>query len=163
LEQGDIILGVDPGTLITGYGVIQVTPRCKAVDYGCIRPPKTEQLPLRYRVIFESITALMHKFKPKACAIETQFVAKNVQSAIKLGMARGVIVLAATLLHIPVFEYAPTTTKRAVTGTGRASKQQVQKMIQSLLGLSLVPEPEDAADALALAICHWHQIQRPRR
>ncbi|MBS0646826.1 MAG: crossover junction endodeoxyribonuclease RuvC [Verrucomicrobia bacterium] len=154
-----VILGVDPGTLVTGYGLIRLGQHWEVLDYGCVRPPAKQDLAVRYRIIFESISALMKKFQPVACSIETQFVGKNVQSAIKLGMARGVIVLAASLQQIPVFEYAPTKAKRAVMGRGHASKLQVQKMIQHLLGLSLLPEPEDAADALALAICHGHQMK----
>lgn len=152
-----IIIGVDPGTRITGYGVIsiqrgQLTP----IDFGCIRPPATQELPIRYKILFEGISLLLDRHRPDALAVETQFVHKNVPSAIKLGMARGVIILAATLREIPVFEYPPTRAKKAVVGTGKASKGQVQRMVAALLSLANLPEPEDAADALALAICHSH-------
>jgi crossover junction endodeoxyribonuclease RuvC len=150
-----IILGIDPGTQVTGYGLIQKdTPRIIAIDFGCIRPPSALPLCDRYRIIYESLSILLDKHRPDAIAIESQFVLKNAQSAIKLGMAKGMAILAAAQRGIPVFEYAPTRAKRAVVGQGHASKWQVQKMIQSILRLPTVPEPEDAADALSLAICH---------
>lgn len=150
-----IILGIDPGTRITGYGLIRLTAAgIEAIDYGCIRPPATLPLPRRYRIIFEAVEQLIVKFQPQAMAVETQFVLKNAQSAIKLGMARGMAVLAAARANIEVHEYAPKKAKQAVVGNGSASKLQVQKMIGALLKLPKAPEPEDAADALALAICH---------
>lgn len=150
-----LIIGVDPGTVVTGYGIIRVEGnRYVAVDYGCIRPPAKENLTARYLVIYNALCELLDKHKPGALAVETQYVQKNVQSAIKLGMARGIIVLAAALRGIPVFEYAPSKAKLAVVGRGSASKEQVRGMIQRLLNLSEPPHPDDAADALALAICH---------
>ncbi len=160
MTKPQIILGIDPGTRITGYGIIRLGRPLVTIDYGCIKPPANKPAAERYRLIFEGLQALMDQYKPTACAIETQYVDKNVQSAIKLGMARGVATLAATLREIPVFEYAPTRAKKAVVGTGRASKQQVQRMIRHLLNLKHDPEPEDAADALALAICHSHHLGR---
>lgn len=150
-----IILGIDPGTQITGYGFVRKeSSQVLAIDYGCIRPPHTLPLSERYRIIFESLAIIIDRHKPDAVAIESQFVLKNPQSAIKLGMAKGMAILAAAQRGIPIFEYAPTRAKRAVVGKGHASKWQVQKMIQIILRLSAPPEPEDAADALALAICH---------
>ena len=99
------------------------------------------------------------KYKPQALAVETQFVNKNAQSAIKLGMARGIAIITAKRTGIPVYEYAPTKAKLAVTGTGAASKQQIQGMVKILLNLACLPEPQDAADALALALCHAHSMQ----
>lgn len=156
-SQERIILGIDPGTIITGYGVIDANTHPKALDYGCIRPPKKLPTSERYLILFNGIDHLIEKYRPTAVAVETQFVHKNVQSAIKLGMARGMVVLAAARRGIPVYEYAPKQAKLAVVGNGSASKEQVQKMTQYLLKLAHVPEPEDAADALALAICHAHQ------
>jgi len=150
-----IVLGIDPGTRITGYGLV-----CKKessllpIDYGCIRPPANLPLAERYRILFESLETLMDKHRPDALSVESQFVLHNAQSVLKLGMAKGMAILAAARRSVPVFEYPPSKAKLAISGTGRASKWQVQKMIQSLLGLTLPPEPEDAADALALAICH---------
>lgn len=153
----DLILGVDPGTIATGYALLQIGRPHKVIDFGCIRPPKSEALPKRYHILFKSIEALIEKYKPKVLSVETQFVGKNVQSALKLGMARGVIVLAASLHQMEIFEYAPTRVKKAVVGNGRASKEQIGKMLQMLLQLKELPAPEDAADALALAVCHAHQ------
>lgn len=149
------ILGIDPGTRVSGYGLIKVEEgRLSTIDYGCIRPPAQYKLSERYHVLFNSVEALIEQHKPHALVVETQFVHKNVQSAIKLGMARGAVIIAAKNKNLPIFEYAPTKAKRAVVGNGRASKGQVQAMVQRLLNLLHLPEPEDAADALALAICH---------
>ncbi len=152
-----IIIGIDPGTIVTGFGIIRTDgANFSALDYGCIRPPSSYKLSDRYLIIYNSIEELLDKYKPDALIVETQYVAKNPQSAIKLGMARGIIVIAAKKKGLTVFEYSPTKVKLAVVGTGKASKFQVQGMVQSLLRLSTLPEPEDAADALALAICHAH-------
>ena len=153
-----IILGIDPGTKISGFGVIESQGSTfKAIDFGCIRPPAEYSLPDRYLVIFNSVDALLDKHRPEALVVETQFVKHNVQSAIKLGMARGAVMIAAARQQIPIYEYAPAKAKMAVVGNGRASKLQVQAMVQQLLRLPEPPHPEDAADALALAICHAHQ------
>lgn len=152
-----VILGVDPGTQVSGYGIIHVTDQeYTPIDFGCIRPPANYKLSERYLIIHDSIEKLIEQYKPCAVSVETQFVQKNVQSAIKLGMARGVIMIAAKKKGIPIFEYAPTQAKRAVVGNGFASKTQVQGMVQLLLKLPHPPHPSDAADALALAICHAH-------
>ncbi|HUD01585.1 MAG TPA: crossover junction endodeoxyribonuclease RuvC [Rhabdochlamydiaceae bacterium] len=152
-----IILGVDPGTLVTGYGVIRQTDRYwEPLDFGCICPPRKLKTHERYLIIFEGIDHLLEKYRPQAVSVETQFVHKNVQSALKLGMARGAVIIAAARRGIEVFEYAPTKAKLAVVGNGGASKFQVQKMVQMQLKLSQMPEPADAADALALALCHAH-------
>lgn len=157
-KQKQIILGIDPGTRITGYGVIDEEKR--PLDFGCIRPPAKLSLPERYRILFEGVEALIVQHGPTAVAIESQFVLKNAQSAIKLGMAKGMVLLAAARKGIAVHEYAPKQAKLAVTGTGQASKVQVQRMIQVLLRLPSLPQPEDAADALALAICCAHHLAR---
>jgi len=160
MQKTEIILGIDPGTRITGYGIIHVSSnQPQPLDFGCIRPPPNLSLPERYKIIFDGVESLIEKHAPTAIAVESQFVLKNVQSAIKLGMAKGMVLLAAARRGIPVYEYAPTKAKLAIAGNGRASKSQVQRMIQSLLRLPKLPEPEDAADALALAICCSHQIR----
>ncbi len=150
------ILGIDPGTILTGYGIVEIDEKrqFRAVDYGCVRPPPSKPLTVRYKIIFQAIEELLDCHQPHAIVVETQYIHKNPQSGIKLGMARGVAILAAALREIPVFEYAPTRAKRAVVGKGNASKKQVQAMVQHLLALPTLPTPEDAADALALAICH---------
>jgi crossover junction endodeoxyribonuclease RuvC len=163
LEEPNIILGVDPGTRITGYGIISMHHQvCDLLDYGCIRPPPNLKLSERYLVIFDSIEELIAKHQPHVLVVETQYVHKNVQSALKLGMARGAVMIAAKRKGLSVFEYAPTVAKRAVVGNGKASKFQVQRMVQSLLKLASPPQPEDAADALALAICHAHSASHLR-
>ena len=150
-----LILGIDPGTVITGFGLIKASgQQFIPVDFGCIKPPKRDEAAKKYLAIFEGIEALIQTHSPCAIAVETQFVYKNVQTALKLGMARGACLVAAAKNGIPIYEYAPSKAKKAVVGEGSASKLQVQKMIQALLALSELPEPEDAADALALAICH---------
>jgi crossover junction endodeoxyribonuclease RuvC len=159
-KKQTIILGVDPGTLITGYGVIRDNGQhFEPLDFGCIRPPAKLKIELRYLAIFEGIDLLLEKYQPDAVSVETQFVYKNVQSALKLGMARGAVIIAAARRGIEVFEYAPTKAKLAVVGSGGASKFQVQKMIQMQLKLREMPEPADAADALALALCHAHSLK----
>jgi crossover junction endodeoxyribonuclease RuvC len=156
-----IILGIDPGTCITGYGVISHSHLKQiALGYGCIKPPKTCTAPEKYKVIFESIETLIETHRPDVLSVETQFVYKNVQSAMKLGMARGMALLAAARQNIPIFEYAPKKAKLAITGYGSANKAQMQKMIQLLLNLPELPEPEDAADALALALCHANSLRQ---
>lgn len=157
--QQQIILGIDPGTRRTGYGLIRLTSnQIEPVDFGAILPPVDLAAPQKYLILFNAIEALIHRFRPSALAVETQFVYKNIQSAIKLGMARCTALLAAARNNVPIYEYAPKKAKLAVVGTGTASKEQVQKMVQLLLQLSQPPEPEDAADALALAICHANSI-----
>ena len=157
-----IILGIDPGTRITGYGVISTSPTIEVIDFGAIRPPADLPLPERYCILFDAIEKLLDRFKPDALAIESQFVMKNVQSTLKLGMAKGMAILAAARRKILICEYSPKQAKLAVVGTGSASKEQVQKMVQVQLRLAIAPHPEDAADALALAICHAHRSRDVR-
>lgn len=156
-----IILGIDPGTRVTGYGIIETNLRTYSpLDFGCIRPSLKLSLHERYALIHEGIEHLLDLYDIAAVSVETQFVSRNAQSAIKLGMARGVAILAATKRKIPIHEYAPKKAKLAVVGTGTATKAQVQRMMQTLLNLSEIPTPEDAADALALAICHANSIKQ---
>lgn len=150
-----IILGIDPGTKITGYGVIQTSP-VELIDCGTIKP-KQKSLPLRYKEIFEGLDSLVKHFKPSALAVETQFMDKNFQSTLKLGMAKGMAFLIAGLYDIPLFEYSPKEAKLSVAGSGKASKQQVQVMIQKRFGLKQPIHPEDASDALCLALTHYHK------
>lgn len=162
-EEG-IIFGVDPGTRVMGYGILKekdgfLTP----LDYGCIRPPASLKLTDRYLILYQGILELIKKYRPAVVVVETQYVHRNVQSAIKLGMARGGVVIAARQLGVNVVEYSPTQAKLAVTGSGRASKWQVQSMVQRLLKLKTLPQPEDAADALALAVCHAHAFRMNQR
>lgn len=155
MNDAQVILGVDPGSNVTGYGVIQFQDGIwKPVDFGAIRPPSSAKRHEKYLVIFEAIEHLIETFHPEAIAVETQFVYKNVQSALKLGMACGSVLISAARNKIPIFEYAPKKIKLAVVGSGSASKHQIQHMIQMQLKLPSLPQPADAADALAIALCH---------
>lgn len=155
-----IIIGIDPGTRITGYGILRVEGHhLEALDFGTIRPPPNATSSKKYRIIFDAIEELLTKYQPDELAVEGQFMHKNAMSAMKLGMARAMALLAAERMGIPIFEYAPKKAKKAVVGHGSASKEQVQKMIQMLLKLEKLPTPEDAADALALALCHANQVK----
>lgn len=150
-----MILGIDPGSRITGWGVIeQIGNRVVHVDNGLVRLPDAP-IAERLAVIYTEISTIISRFKPTAMAIEQVFVAKNTRSALVLGHARGVAILAGSIHHLTVAEYAPRAIKLAIVGTGTASKDQIQQMIKMLLRL---PEPPaaDAADALAVAICHAH-------
>lgn len=152
-----IIIGVDPGTKATGYGIIRLEGMLThVIDFGCIRPPPSLKITDRYLIIYNGLVELLEQHSPHVLVVETQYVKKNVQSAIKLGMARGAIIIAAKRKKMQVYEYAPSKAKKAVVGHGNASKYQVQGMVQKLLDLKDLPEPEDAADALALALCHAH-------
>ncbi|HNY66568.1 MAG TPA: crossover junction endodeoxyribonuclease RuvC [Deltaproteobacteria bacterium] len=153
-----IICGIDPGTRITGYGILDIRTRPRSqlsyVSHGTIRP-KGEDLPLRLKEIFLKITDVFREYRPDEVAIETTFHALNAQSALKLGQARGAIILAASLLEIPVFEYTPTEVKKATCGYGHAGKDQISAMIATILHL---PKGQvasaDASDALAIGLCH---------
>lgn len=156
-----IIMGIDPGTAITGYGIVSKGPKgLSLIDFGVIRPPTKFTLSHRYKIIFEGIKTLVDKYPLDSIAIETQFVhPRNPKVAITLGMARLAATLPAILLGLAIYEYAPKAVKLAATGIGNASKQQVQWMIQKYFDLKDLPKPEDAADALALAICHSHAYE----
>jgi len=147
-------LGIDPGSRVTGYGVIeQVGDRIARVDHGEIRTRNGVAFTRCLSRIFDELREVIERTRPDAVALEDIFYGKNVKSLIKQGHVRGVVLLAATQSHIPVFEYTPLEVKKAVVGYGRAEKHQVQQMVKAMLNLPKVP-PEDAADALAVAICH---------
>ena len=152
------ILGIDPGTNTTGWAVIE-SDTMEVIDFGCICPPKGATAAQKYRIIFDAIETLINRYQPRALSVEGQFMHKNALSALKLGMARGMALLAAEKASLEIAEYAPKKVKKAVVGNGSASKEQVQWMIQKLLGLRELPTPHDAADALALAICHAHHLK----
>ncbi|MGS0681921.1 crossover junction endodeoxyribonuclease RuvC [Shewanella sp. 125m-7] len=153
-----IILGVDPGSRITGYGVINCVGRQQVyVGSGCIRT-SSDELPIRLKEIFDGLSEIIRQYQPDEFAIERVFMAKNADSALKLGQARGAAIVAATAANLPVAEYSATQIKSAVVGTGRAQKSQVQHMIQQLLKLPSAPQA-DAADALGVAVCHYHTSQ----
>ncbi|NLJ98784.1 MAG: crossover junction endodeoxyribonuclease RuvC [Tissierellia bacterium] len=150
-----IILGIDPGLAIVGYGVIEYKGnRYRVIDYGCIRTEANILFPERLKIIYDELSTLIDKYNPEDLAIEELFFNKNVKTAIKVGQARGVEVLSAVNKGLDVYEYTPLQIKQAVVGYGRADKKQVQEMVKLLLNLKKVPKPDDAADALAVAICH---------
>ncbi|WP_095499317.1 crossover junction endodeoxyribonuclease RuvC [Paraferrimonas haliotis] len=150
-----VILGIDPGSRITGYGVIRVQGKLQEyIGSGCIRTQSKELSP-RLNTIFNGVSELIQQYQPDEFAIEQVFMARNPDSALKLGQARGAAIVAATQCDIPVYEYAARLIKQAVTGTGGADKSQVQHMVQHMLKLPGKPQA-DAADALAVAICHSH-------
>lgn len=154
-RQRKIIIGIDPGTRVTGYGVIAIEgSQLIPLDYGVIRPPVDYLLGDRYHVIFEGLEALLERYSPEEMAIETPFISKNAQSALKLGIAMGTAILSAKRKKLKVFGYSPREVKCFISGTGKAGKFQVQNMVTRLLMLKDVPTPHDAADALAIAICH---------
>jgi len=159
-----IILGIDPGTAIIGYGLIEKEEKgqkLKAIKYGCIKTSKDFTTAERLRVLNEELGALIKKYRPDIVAVEDIFFFKNLKTAIKVSQARGVILLTIANANLHVAEYTPLQIKQAVACYGRAEKNQVQQMVRRLLGLKEVPKPDDAADALAVAICCAHSI-RPR-
>lgn len=152
------IFGIDPGSDRTGYGCIDGDgSRCRLVTCGAITLPLRLSFPEKLLTIHEQLRRLLDRVQPDCVAVENLFYARNVRSALKLGHARGAALVAAGRAGIPVIEYTPAEIKRAVVGYGRAEKHQVQQMIKLLLGLDAAPAPSDAADALAVAICHFHR------
>lgn len=150
-----IILGIDPGTLTTGCGIIEVEEgSVRLLGFDLVKNKPGLSMPLRLKAIYNGITKVVDTYQPDECAIETAFYGKNAQSALKIGHARGVSILAAVLREIPTAEYSPREVKRAVTGNGGASKQQVQYMVKNVLNLRTTPKELDATDAVAVALCH---------
>ncbi|HEY8390875.1 MAG TPA: crossover junction endodeoxyribonuclease RuvC [Clostridia bacterium] len=151
-----IILGFDPGFAIVGYGVIEKDNKgvVKPIDYGVINTPKDESMAVRLSIIYDQICVLIEKFKPDAIAIEELFFNTNTKTAINVAQARGVIVVCSNKFCGSLYEYTPLQIKQAITGNGRAEKQQIQYMVKMMLGLKAVPKPDDAADALAVALTH---------
>ena len=151
------IFGIDPGSVRTGYGCVEHTgSRHHLVLCGSLAAPASATFPERLKYIHAGLAVLLAQCRPDCVAVETIFHARNVRSALTLGHARGVALLAACEAGLPVVEYAPAEIKRAVVGYGRAEKAQVQQMVKLLLGLELAPSPHDVADALAVALCHLH-------
>lgn len=152
-----VILGIDPGAATAGFGVVVLSKgKLAPAGYGAIRTPAGLPLPERLRQIYEDAHRLFERFQPDVVAVEQLFFSKNVTTAFSVGQARGVFLLCAAQRGVPVAEYAPHEVKLAVTGEGRAAKAQVAFMVRALLGLTETPRPDDAADALAIAICHAH-------
>lgn len=150
------ILGIDPGTGILGFGVIDVNARGKVslVDGGVIRTPVKQDDSLRLNTIYDELSEIIKEHKPDVMSVEKLFFAQNVTTAMSVSQARGVVLLCGVQNNVTLFEYTPLQIKQAVTGYGKADKKQVQEMVRIILGLETVPKPDDAADALAAAICH---------
>lgn len=155
-----IILGIDPGIAIVGYSIVECKGnKFNAIEYGCIRTDSTLFFPDRVKIIYDRLIEIIEKYKPDDLAIEELFFNKNVKTAIKVGQARGVEILAGVNKGLDIFEYTPLQIKQAVVGYGRADKNQVQEMVKILLNLEVKPKPDDVADALAVAICHGASLK----
>jgi crossover junction endodeoxyribonuclease RuvC len=156
------VFGIDPGSARTGYGCVQSDgTRHRLVVCGAIASPAAHSFPQKLKTIHGELALLLAKYRPDCVAIENLFHALNARSALKLGHARGVAMLAAVEAGVPIVEYTPAEVKQAVVGYGRAEKAQVQSMVQLLLGLATPPAPYDSSDALAIAICHVHRMNMP--
>ena len=152
-----IIIGIDPGYAIVGYGVINYDKnRYTTIDYGAITTPAKMEFCARIELIYDRVCELVNQYKPESMAVEELFFNTNSKTAIDVAQARGVIILAAKKHQVPVYGYTPLQVKQAVVGYGRAEKNQVMEMTRLLLNLKVVPKPDDTADALAIAICHAH-------
>jgi crossover junction endodeoxyribonuclease RuvC len=162
LVKEKIILGVDPGTNVMGYGIIKVTgSKIEVLDAGVLSMKKEKDLGVRLKMIFDHMIKLIDQFLPDELAIEAQFFGENVQSMLKLGKAQGVAIAAALSRSIPFEEYAPKKIKMSITGKGTSSKEQVAGMLVHILKVKKLPEPLDATDALAAAVCHYYQSNSP--
>lgn len=150
------VIGIDPGTAITGYGIVEEAQdgSLTALAYGVIETPSGIEMPARLLILYQELTEILLLHRPQSGAVEKLFFQRNVRTALSVGQARGVALLALEANGIPSGEYSPTEVKQAVAGYGGADKRQVQVMVQTLLGLPEIPRPDDAADALAVAICH---------
>jgi crossover junction endodeoxyribonuclease RuvC len=157
-------LGIDPGTAILGWGVVdEHSNQLSPVDFGVLTTAAGTPQPQRLNTIYTGLQALIARLRPDAAAVEELFFGKNVNTALTVGQARGVVLLALTQAGIPIHEYKPSNVKQAVCGYGSADKRQMQEMVRITLGLETIPRPDDAADALAVAICHAYSAPALRR
>lgn len=161
MANARIVVGIDPGTAITGYGVIreQENGDLEWISHGVVKTPSEWDEPQRLLEIYHKLNEIFTSYKPDCCAVEKLFFQKNVKTAIQVGQGRGAALIAAAEAELSVGEYTPLEIKQAVVGYGNADKQQVQKMVKVLLNLKEIPKPDDAADALAVAICHLHSTR----
>lgn len=152
------VIGFDPGSAITGYGIIEEHPDHSliVIDYGVLRTGPEQSLPDRLKSIYEQVNQILTLHQPQSAAVENLYFQRNVRTALTVGQARGVLLLALAQAELPIAEYNPMEVKQAVAGYGKADKKQMQQMVKMLLGLEDIPRPDDAADALAVAICHIH-------
>jgi len=159
-----IILGIDPGTAIMGYGLIeQKGNNLSALNYSCWRTPAHTPLAERLLMLYDYINPYLRVHPPDHIAVEELFFNRNITTALAVAHARGVVLLASAQHGIPIYEYTPLQVKQAVVGYGKAEKKQVQQMVRGLLGLNEIPKPDDTADALAVAICHAHSYALNRK
>ena len=155
-----LVLGIDPGTAITGYGLVhEQDDGLSLVECGVVTTPSSQPLPERLQTIYRGLSDVIRKFEPEEAAVEELFFSRNVRTALSVGQARGVALLALVDAGLPIYEYKPLEVKQAVAGYGGADKQQVQEMVRMLLNLERVPQPDDAADAVAVAVCHIHSAR----
>jgi crossover junction endodeoxyribonuclease RuvC len=156
-----LVLGIDPGTAITGYGLVHETPSgdLEIVAHGAITTPAKAPMPERLLQLFQELNEVITLYQPDSSGVEKLFFAKNVKTGMTVSQARGVILLSLATAQIPIAEYAPVEIKQAVAGYGAADKKQIQEMVRVLLNLDKTPKPDDAADALAVAICHIHSAK----
>lgn len=154
MQHHGVTLGIDPGTARLGYGVISGGMQPRLIDAGLIETWPDEPMSTRLVTLYEGVVELLEEFHPDALAIEQLFFARNVTTAITVGQARGVVLLAAAQASVPIAEYTPSEIKHAIAGYGKADKPQMQEMVRMILNLQTVPQPDDVADALAIALCH---------
>jgi len=155
-----LVLGIDPGTAITGYGLVRDEDgELALITCGVVTTSADQPLPDRLAIIYERLSGLIAEHRPQAVAVEQLFFSRNVRTALAVGQARGVALLAAAHASVPVYEYTPLQVKQAIVGYGRADKPQVQEMVRLVLKLDAVPQPDDAADAVAVAVCHLHSVR----
>ena len=164
-EYAYVTMGIDPGTGTTGYGVVGLTSEGSFVLLACgvIRTPPRTAMHLRLQELFNDLQGLIDEFRPQALAVEKLFFGRNVTTAITVGQARGIVLLTAALGNIDVAEYTPAEVKQAIAGYGNADKRQVQEMVQRILDLPEIPRPDDAADGVAIAVCHLQSLYYHRR
>ncbi len=152
--RNDVVVGFDPGTARLGYGVVAGDDAPSPLDYGVIETAAGEPMAERLKLLYEHVCEILRTYHPSVCAIEQLFFSRNVTTALSVGQARGIVMLAAAQAGLKVVEYTPAEVKQAVSGYGKADKSQMQEMVRLILGLQEIPYPDDAADALAVALCH---------
>lgn len=154
------VLGIDPGTAITGYGVVEsVNDELHLITYGAITTPAKHPLPERLQMIHQELSVVIAEYEPDEAAVEELFFSKNARTALSVGQARGVVILTLANADISIGEYTPLQIKQAIVGYGKATKHQVQDMVRMLLQLEEIPRPDDAADGVAVAVCHLHSYR----
>lgn len=158
-SRAEVVLGIDPGTALLGYGIVEATDGPTVRDFGCLETTPELAMPNRLLLLYDGLREVIDRWRPDVMVVEELFFARNVTTALTVGQARGIVLLAAAQHHLPVAEYKPSQVKQAVSGYGKAGKSQMQEIVRLLLGLDEVPYPDDAADALAVALCHIQSRQ----